>query len=48
MHEMLQYPLVPGHELAGVVTKVGAKVKDIKVRKRIYRNSQYTFALMLL
>merc|ERR1712130_1032855 len=26
-----KYPLVPGHELAGVVTKVGAKVKDIKV-----------------
>ena len=30
---MLQYPLVPGHELAGVVTKVGSNVKDVKVSK---------------
>ena len=30
---MLQYPLVPGHELAGVVTKVGSNVKDVKVNK---------------
>ena len=28
-----QYPLVPGHELAGVVTMVGANIKDIKVNK---------------
>merc|ERR1711990_826671 len=26
-----KYPLVPGHELAGVVTKVGSNVKDVKV-----------------
>jgi len=26
-----KYPLVPGHELAGVVTKVGDKVGDVKV-----------------
>ena len=28
-----QYPLVPGHELAGVVTMGGANIKDIKVKK---------------
>ena len=27
----IQYPVVPGHEIAGVVTKVGTKVKDIEV-----------------
>ena len=26
-----KYPLVPGHELAGIVTKVGSKVADVKV-----------------
>ena len=26
-----KYPIVPGHELAGVVTAVGQNVKDIKV-----------------
>jgi len=25
------YPIVPGHELAGVVIEVGAEVKNIKV-----------------
>ena len=30
---------MPGHELAGVVTKVGAKVKDIKVSKTKYIGS---------
>ena len=30
-----QYPLVPGHELAGVVTEVGANVKDIKVKGKL-------------
>jgi len=27
-----EYPLVPGHEIAGVVTRVGKDVKDIKVK----------------
>eukprot|EP00091_Calanus_sinicus_P013398 TRINITY_DN29754_c0_g1_i1.p1 TRINITY_DN29754_c0_g1~~TRINITY_DN29754_c0_g1_i1.p1 ORF type:complete len:118 (-),score=42.08 TRINITY_DN29754_c0_g1_i1:168-521(-) len=29
--QVTKYPLVPGHELAGVVTKVGSKVVDVKV-----------------
>merc|ERR1719481_2177926 len=28
---MTKYPLVPGHELAGIVTKVGCNVKDVSV-----------------
>ena len=30
-----QYPLVPGHELAGVVTAVGGEVKDVKVGDKV-------------
>ena len=31
--DMSQFPLVPGHELAGVVTQVGAGVTDVKVTR---------------
>ena len=31
-----QYPLVPGHELAGVVTMVGANIKDVKVKNSFF------------
>ncbi len=27
------YPAVPGHEVAGVVTSVGAEVKDLEVKQ---------------
>ena len=30
-----QYPSVPGHELAGVVTKVGSKVTKVKVGDKV-------------
>lgn len=32
---MSQYPLVPGHEVVGEVTAVGAQVKDLKVGQRV-------------
>ena len=32
---MTQYPCVPGHELAGVVTAVGRKVKKVKVGDKV-------------
>lgn len=32
---MGKYPLVPGHELAGVVTKVGKKVSDVAVGDQV-------------
>src|SRR5437868_1150495 len=32
---MTQYPLVPGHEIAGVVDSVGAKVTKFKVGDRV-------------
>merc|ERR1719342_429715 len=28
---LTKYPLVPGHELAGIVTKVGLKVSDVRI-----------------
>ena len=33
--QITKYPLVPGHELAGVVTKVGSKVKDVSVGDKV-------------
>ena len=30
-----RYPLVPGHELAGIVTRVGRRVEDVKVGDRV-------------
>ncbi|XP_012838477.1 PREDICTED: LOW QUALITY PROTEIN: 8-hydroxygeraniol dehydrogenase-like [Erythranthe guttata] len=30
-----QYPIVPGHEIVGVVTEVGAKVKKVKVGDKV-------------
>lgn len=32
---MTQYPCVPGHELAGVVTAVGRKVRKVKVGDKV-------------
>ena len=32
---MTKYPCVPGHELAGVVTKVGRKVTKVKVGDKV-------------
>ncbi|KAK4411753.1 putative mannitol dehydrogenase [Sesamum angolense] len=32
-----QYPLVPGHEVVGVVTEVGSKVRNFKVGDRVGR-----------
>ena len=39
--------MVPGHELAGVVTKVGAKVKDIKVSKTKYIGSYIALTMAM-
>lgn len=30
-----KYPCVPGHELAGIVTKVGRNVRDVKVGSKV-------------
>ena len=32
---MTRYPCVPGHELAGVVTRVGRDVRKVKVGDRV-------------
>jgi threonine dehydrogenase-like Zn-dependent dehydrogenase len=34
-------PFTPGHELAGIVTKVGSKVTDIKVGQRVCVENHY-------
>lgn len=34
-HNDSKYPLVPGHEIAGVVTEVGSDVKGFKVGDHI-------------
>lgn len=31
-----KYPLVPGHEIVGIVTQVGAKVTKFKVRTQLW------------
>ncbi|KAL2506269.1 putative cinnamyl alcohol dehydrogenase 9 [Abeliophyllum distichum] len=33
--ELTPYPVVPGHEISGVVTEVGSKVKKFKVRDKV-------------
>ena len=38
---MAKWPLVPGHELAGVVTQVGANVKNVAVGDRVGPGNSY-------
>ncbi|KAK4393938.1 8-hydroxygeraniol dehydrogenase [Sesamum angolense] len=38
-----QFPMVPGHEIVGIVTEVGSKVKKCKVGDRVDPHLQYAY-----
>jgi len=35
---LIHFPIIPGHEYAGIVAEVGAQVKDYKISDRLKDN----------